>query len=52
MLTGETGPIARARTTGRKTTLTFDAKEADGFQDWLIDNISEIHRDWIKSRGE
>ncbi len=52
VLTGETGPIARARTTGRKTTLTFDAKEADGFQDWLIDNISEIHRDWIKSRGE
>ena len=45
-------PLARAKTSGRKTTLTFDAKETDGFEDWLLDNLSEIHRDWLKSRGE
>ena len=23
-----------------------------GFGDWLADNISQIHRDWVKSRGD
>lgn len=45
-------PLARARTSGRKTTVTFDAKETKGFESWLLDNLSEIHRDWLKSRGE
>ena len=45
-------PLARARTSGRKTTVTFDAKETEGFESWLLDNLSEIHRDWLKSRGE
>lgn len=44
--------IAQAKSTGRKTTLTFDAKQTDGFEDWLIDNLSDIHRDWLKARGE
>ncbi|WP_407496405.1 plasmid partitioning protein RepB [Pseudooceanicola sp. MF1-13] len=44
--------IAQAKTSGRKTTLTFDAKQTDGFEDWLIDNLSDIHRDWLKARGE
>lgn len=43
--------IARTKKTGTKTTLTFDAKEAEGFEDWLVENIAEIHRDW-KKRGE
>lgn len=45
-------PLAQAKTSGRKTTLTFDAKQTDGFENWLIDNLSEIHRDWLKIRGE
>ena len=45
-------PLARARTSGGKTTVTFDAKDTDGFEDWLLDNLTEIHRDWLKSRGE
>ncbi|WP_375689924.1 plasmid partitioning protein RepB [Pseudooceanicola sp. LIPI14-2-Ac024] len=44
--------IATAKKAGTRTTLTFDAKQADGFEDWLIENIAEIHRDWSKSRGE
>jgi ParB family chromosome partitioning protein len=45
-------PIAQAKTSGRKTVLTFDAKQTEGFEDWLIDNLSDIHRDWLKARGE
>ncbi|WP_375176178.1 plasmid partitioning protein RepB [Pseudooceanicola sp.] len=44
--------LARARKAGKKTTVTFDATESDGFEDWLLDNLTEIHRDWLKSRGE
>lgn len=32
--------------------LTLKHRESAGFSDWLAQNISEIHRDWIKSRGE
>ncbi|MGI3170947.1 plasmid partitioning protein RepB [Pseudooceanicola sp. C21-150M6] len=42
--------IGRARKTGRKTVLSFDAKEADGFDDWLIDQMTELHRQYISSR--
>ena len=45
-------PLARAKTAGRKTTLTFDARESDGFEDWLIENLTQIHRDWSKTREE
>jgi len=45
-------PLARAKTAGKKTTLTFDKTETGGFEDWLLDNLPEIHRDWLKSRGE
>lgn len=48
---GET-PLATAKKSGKKTTVTFDAKQTDGFEDWLLDNLSDIHRDWLKSRGE
>ncbi|MGR3321938.1 MAG: plasmid partitioning protein RepB [Pseudooceanicola sp.] len=44
--------IARAKKQGKKTVLTFDAAEADGFEDWLIENIGEIHRSWKDARGE
>lgn len=53
VLTGKgDAPLARAKSAGRKTVLTFDAKESAGFENWLIDNLSDLHRDWLKSRGE
>lgn len=53
LITGpKDAPLARAKRTGRKTTLTFDKKESAGFEDWLIDNLNEIHRDWLKTNGE
>lgn len=45
-------PIAHAKQNGRKTVLTFDARESDGFEDWLIENFHRIHRDWTTSREE
>lgn len=51
-LRSESGRIGRAKKSGRKTVLTFDAAEAQGFEDWLIDNIEEIHRNWRSQTGE
>ncbi len=44
--------VAEVMRKAGKTTLTLPAKTSDGFDDWLVDNLSEIHRDWTKSRGE
>ncbi|MCR8550566.1 plasmid partitioning protein RepB [Salipiger sp. P9] len=51
-LRGSAGRIGQAKKSGRKTTLTFDATEAQGFEDWLIENISELHRNWRDQSGE
>ncbi len=44
--------VAEVMRKAGKTTLTLPAKTSDGFDDWLVDNLSEIHRDWAKTRGE
>ena len=41
--------IGSAKKGNAGLTLTFS--KADGFDDWLAENISQIHRDW-KARGE
>lgn len=43
------GQVARAR--GR-TVLTLSRPDAGGFDDWLVQNIGRIHRDFLKERGE
>ncbi|MEM8754553.1 MAG: plasmid partitioning protein RepB [Pseudomonadota bacterium] len=43
------GEVRRAR--GR-VVLTFKEKDAAGFERWLVENMSEIHRDWMNRRGE
>ena len=45
-ITLPSGPLATAKKSGAKTVLTFDARESQGFEDWLIDNMEEIHRRW------
>lgn len=57
----KTGPQALLAASGRmlgevkagkgRVVLTFRQKDAGGFESWLVDNISEIHRDWMKSKG-
>ena len=52
-LATETGrKLGEARKTDKKTTLTFAAKDAAGFEVWLIENIDKIHREWMSTIGE
>ncbi len=47
---GQTGvEVTRSAT---KTTLTISAKTSAGFDDWLVENLAEIHRSWANQRGE
>lgn len=42
--------IGTVQKKGGNTVVTLQAKQADGFDDWLIANLAEIHRDWSKTR--
>ncbi len=44
--------LGEAKLTEKKTTLTFAAKDAAGFETWLVDNIDRIHREWMTTRDE
>lgn len=35
-----------------KTTLTLNARSSEGFEDWLVDNISELHAQWQLARNK
>ena len=35
-----------------KAVLTLDTKKAQGFDQWLIENISELHHRWTTERDE
>lgn len=43
--------LGEAKAARGKVTLTFHEKDAAGFETWLVDNMAEIHRNWMKSRG-
>ena len=49
----EVGPVPLAQVARRtdRTILTFSRSQADGFDDWLIDNITDLHRRFLDSRG-
>ena len=47
---GETG-IEMTRSAA-KTTLIIPAKTSEGFDDWLVENLAEIHQNWVNQRGE
>jgi ParB family chromosome partitioning protein len=32
-----------------KTVLSFDQKTNQGFDDWLVENLERIHRDWANA---
>lgn len=50
-LTGANGaPLGEVTRNTRATTLSISRDKADGFDDWLIANIDEIHRNWLASR--
>lgn len=48
--TGEN--LGEARRAGKKVTLSLNTETADGFEDWLISNLTEIHRNFLESKGD
>lgn len=45
-------PLGQISRGAGKTVLTLKSSHAPGFDDWLVRNIAEIHRDWSASRDE
>ena len=45
-------PLADVARKAGKTIVTLPAKTSHGFDDWLIENLTEIHRNWQSERGE
>ncbi|MEM9969280.1 MAG: plasmid partitioning protein RepB [Pseudomonadota bacterium] len=45
-------PLADVARKAGKTIVTLPAKTSHGFDDWLIENLAEIHRNWQSERGE
>ncbi len=43
--------IATATRKGEKLILTLDSKTSAGFDDWLVENLTEIHRSWKDRHG-
>ena len=42
--------IAHLKRTPTATTLTLKGKDSEGFDDWLAENLTELHRSWSTSR--
>ncbi|MCV6597965.1 MAG: plasmid partitioning protein RepB [Mangrovicoccus sp.] len=43
--------VGRLQRKNGKITVTIPEENAEGFDEWLIDNFDKIHRDWLKTRG-
>ena len=51
-LLGATGqPLGEVKRSKRKTTLTLDNQQADGFEDWLMDNIQDLHAQFTSTKN-
>ncbi len=44
--------LGQMRRSGTKAVLTLNTKTAKGFEDWLAENISELHHRWKTGRDE
>lgn len=44
--------IGKATSKPKEVVLSLPRAGNDGFEDWLIDNLASIHRDWAKQRAE
>ncbi|MGB0854209.1 MAG: plasmid partitioning protein RepB [Pikeienuella sp.] len=52
LLAGSGRLLGEAKASKGKVVLTFHEKDAAGFEQWLVENMTEIHRNWIKTKGE
>ncbi|MEO9685832.1 MAG: plasmid partitioning protein RepB [Tateyamaria sp.] len=50
--TNSGAPIARAMMGHDKVVLTLPREGGGGFEDWLVDHLSEIHRTWVETRAD
>ncbi|MEP3636364.1 MAG: plasmid partitioning protein RepB, partial [Paracoccaceae bacterium] len=48
---GDGVPIAKVTRKADGTAIQLN-KTDQGFDDWLVEHLAEIHRDWQTSRGE
>ncbi|EEE35032.1 plasmid partitioning protein RepB [Rhodobacteraceae bacterium KLH11] len=44
--------LGQMQRSGTKAVLTLNSKTAKGFEDWLVENISELHHRWKTGRDE
>jgi ParB family chromosome partitioning protein len=44
--------IARVLLGSDKVVLTLPRDSGGGFEDWLVDHLSDIHRTWVNSRSD
>lgn len=44
--------IGAARTSDTAVVLRLDRIKTQGFEDWLLDHLAELHRDWLSRRGQ
>lgn len=49
---GEEPTRGQIKRTSSAVTLSFDLGRSDGFDEWLVENLEEIHRDWQARRDE
>lgn len=47
----EGGRLGAARTSDTAVVLRLDRAKTQGFEDWLLDHLAELHRDWLSQRG-
>jgi ParB family chromosome partitioning protein len=45
-------PLATAQRSGGRLALKIDPKTPQAFDDWLVEHLPEIYRDWQNRRGE
>ncbi len=50
--TADGARLASIKRTATATTVVFKTKDADGFEDWLAENLTDLHRSWMTSRED
>lgn len=45
-------PLGSARSTPKALVLRLDRTQGQGFEEWLLDRLPEIHRDWLALAGD
>ncbi|MBP1807436.1 plasmid partitioning protein RepB [Rubellimicrobium aerolatum] len=44
--------LGAARRSDTAVVIRLDRARSQGFEDWLLDRLPDLHRDWLKTRGD